>query len=371
MLGGANANGHYWTQFLAGEFARRRLVVLDAVNGEKVWAKDANYRHRPVVINDQIIAEPWAYDLYSGDQKMRTHPLTGEKSPWMFARPGHHCGAISATSNMMFFRSKTTAYYNLDEDEGTEHFAGQRLGCWINTIPANGLVMIPEASAGCVCLFSIASTIVFEPRGDRMTWGVYSANGMTTPVQHMALNIGAPGDRRDSHGKLWLSYPRPSSRPGIDLPLDFKHLFAKTGEFYGFNEESYKVDNTELPWVYSSGARGLVHAELPLIGKDQQAETYTVRLFFAALENDKPGQRVFDIKLQDKIVAKDFDPVVKAGGVKKAFMQEFHDIAVTGNLLLELVPAQANPDAAHQPVISGIEVLRTNAKEITTGVATR
>src|SRR5439155_10919848 len=72
VLGGANANGHYWQQFLAGEFSRRRLVVLDANNGEKLWARDANYRHRPVVIGSEIVAEPWAYDLYSGEQKMRT-----------------------------------------------------------------------------------------------------------------------------------------------------------------------------------------------------------------------------------------------------------------------------------------------------------
>lgn len=371
VLGGANANGHYWEQFLAGEFARRRLVVLDAEKGEKIWAKDANYRHRPVVINNDIIAEPWSYDLYTGAQKMRTHPLTGEQTPWMFARPGHHCGAISATSNMMFFRSKSTAYYNLDDDEGTEHFAGQRLGCWINTIPANGLVMIPEASAGCVCLFSIASTIVFEPRADRMSWGVYSANGTTTPVQHMALNIGAPGDRRDAHGKLWLGYPRPSSRAGIDLPLDLKHSFAKGGQFFNFNEESYKTEKTDVNWVHSSGARGLIHAELPLIGEGQPAATNTVRLYFSALEDDKPGQRVFDIKLQDKTVAKSVDVVAKTGGVKTAHVEEFTNIPVTGTLLLELNPATPNPDDAHIPVINGIEVLRTNAKEITGGVAVK
>lgn len=369
VLGGANANGHYWEQFLSGEFARRRLVVLDAEKGEKIWAKDANYRHRPVVINNEVIAEPWSYDLYTGEQKMRTHPLTGEKTPWMFARPGHHCGAISATSNMMFFRSKSTAYYNLDEDEGTEHFAGQRLGCWINTIPANGLVMIPEASAGCVCLFSVASTIVFEPRDDRMSWGVYSANGMTTPVQHMALNIGAPGDRRDAHGKLWLGYPRPSSRAGIDLPLDLKHSFANGGEFYDFNADTYKTAKTDLGWVHASGARGLVHAELPLIGTGQPAATYTVRLYFSALEGDKPGKRVFDVKLQDKTVLKSFDLVAKCGGVKTAHVEEFTNIPVTDKLLLELIPAQANPDNAHQPVINGIEVLRTNSKEIIGGVA--
>ena len=369
VLAGANANGHYWEQFLKGEFARRRIVVLDAEKGEKVWAKDANYRHRPVVINNEIIAEPWGYDLYTGAQKMRTHPLTGEQTPWMFARPGHHCGAISATSNMMFFRSKSTAFYNLDQDEGTEHFAGQRLGCWINTIPANGLVMIPEASAGCVCLFSVASTIVFEPREDHMNWGVYSATGASTPVQHMALNFGAPGDRRDSHGKLWLGYPRPSSRAGIDLPLDLKPAFTKTGDFYDFNADTYKVAKADPDWVFASGANGLVHAELPLIGPGEKAETYTVRLYFAAPEGDKPGQRVFDIKLQDKTMAKGVDITAITGGTQKAHVEEFQNIPVTGALLLELAPATPNPTAANQPVICGIEVLRTDAKEIKGGVA--
>ena len=371
VLGGANANGHYWTQFLAGEFARRRLVVLDANSGEKIWAKDANYRHRPIVIDNEIVAEPWAYDLYSGNQKMRTHPLTGEQTPWMFARPGHHCGAISATSNMMFFRSKFTAYYNRDQDEGTEHFAGHRLGCWINTIPANGLVMIPEASAGCVCLFSIAATVVFEPRENRMQWSVYGASGATLPVQHMALNLGAPGDRRDAHGKLWLSYPRPSSRPGIDLPLELKPTFTKGGGFFSLNADTFTVAKTDLPWVFASGARGLLRGTIPLIGAGQKADTYTVRLYFTALENDQPGQRVFDIKLQEKTVAKAFDLVAQAGGAQCALVSEFHDIPVTGDLLLELVPAQADADAAHQPVLSGIEIVRTNAKEIIEHVAVR
>jgi hypothetical protein len=287
----------------------------------------------------------------------------------MFARPGHHCGAISATPNMMFFRSKSTAYYNLDNDEGTQHFAGQRLGCWINTIPANGLVMIPEASAGCVCLFSIAATIVFEPRENRMEWGVYSATGATLPVRHMALNLGAPGDRRDAHGKLWLSYPRPSSRTGIDLPLDIKPKFAKGGDYFSVNETSHAIANTDTPWVFTSGARGLTRAEIPLIGKDQPAATHTVRLYFAAPESDKTGQRTFDIQLQGKTVAKDFDPVAKAGGSGRAFMAEFQKIPVTDNLVLELAAADA--DAAHQSLLCGIELLRTDASEITAGVATR
>lgn len=365
VLGGANANGHYWEQFLKGEFARRRLVVLDANKGDKLWAKDANYRHRPVVIDNEIIAEPWSYDLYSGKQKTRTHPITGEESAWMFARPGHHCGAISATPNMMFFRSKFTAFYDRDADSGTEHFAGHRLGCWINTIPANGLVMIPEASAGCVCLFSIASTVVFEPREDRMNWGGYSAEGASLPVQHMALNLGAPGDRRDAHGKLWLGYPRPSSRAGIDLPLDFrsKAPAAKAGIAYSYNEESRPVSGHDTPWIFTSGLQSLTRLDIPVQAGDAAPTTYTVRLMFAALEGDTPGQRVFDVKLGGKVVLKAFDPATRQGAV----VEEFANIPASGILTVELTPAEPGKETA----LCGIEILRTNAKEITGGVAQR
>ncbi len=72
VLCGANANGHYWKQFLAGEFSQRRLVALSAKTGDTLWARDANYRHRPLVISDTIIAEPWAFDLATGRKHART-----------------------------------------------------------------------------------------------------------------------------------------------------------------------------------------------------------------------------------------------------------------------------------------------------------
>jgi hypothetical protein len=88
---------------------------------------------------------------------------------------------------MMFFRSGFIGYFDLYADSGTRHFAGQRLGCWINAIPGNGLVMIPEASAGCVCQFSIASTVVLEPKSQNKSWGIFSAVGATTPVKRIGI----------------------------------------------------------------------------------------------------------------------------------------------------------------------------------------
>ncbi len=95
VLGGANANGHYWPQFVAGEFKRRRLVALSANDGNKLWAKDANYKHRPIIICEQVLAEPWSFNLSTGKQKTRVHPLTGEEVPWSLMRTGHHCGMFT------------------------------------------------------------------------------------------------------------------------------------------------------------------------------------------------------------------------------------------------------------------------------------
>ncbi|MCC6508906.1 MAG: PQQ-binding-like beta-propeller repeat protein, partial [Pirellulaceae bacterium] len=88
VLCGANANGHYWKQFLAGEFDKRKLVVLDAKNGEEIWSKNANYMNRPLVVEGKVYAEPWAFELKSGEVTKRPHPLTGEDSQWRFSRPG-------------------------------------------------------------------------------------------------------------------------------------------------------------------------------------------------------------------------------------------------------------------------------------------
>ncbi len=59
LLCGANANGHYWKQFLSGQFEKRKLIVLEAATGKLLWAKDANYMNRPAVIGEYIYAEPW------------------------------------------------------------------------------------------------------------------------------------------------------------------------------------------------------------------------------------------------------------------------------------------------------------------------
>jgi len=355
VLCGANANGHYWEQFLAGEFKRRRLVVLSADSGETVWSKDANYRHRPIIRGDQIIAEPWAFDLGTGAPVRRTHPLTGEETPWMFIRPGHHCGAVSACQHMLFFRSGFTAYYDLEEDSGTRHFGGHRLGCWINTIPANGLVMIPEASAGCACLFSLTSTVVFEPKADHRVWGVYAAEGPTMPVKHLAMNLGGPGDRRDDDGLLWLSFPRPSSRPGLDLPLNVELEYWPGGRIVQRNADSTGYACPGVPWVFASGAQGVKRCTVPLAETGAAATSYKLNLWLLCADDSVTSTefRDFQIQVQGESRPHGSRRMTQASMGLRAAVIEYPDVPVTTNLVVELIP-KGNANDVNTVTICGL-----------------
>ena len=362
ILSGANANGHYWKQFVAGEFKQRRLVALSAADGYKIWAKDGNYRHRPIIIGDRLIAEPWAFDLHTGEQQMRVHPLTGQAVPWSVMRPGHHCGMLTGSENMLMFRSGFTGFYDLEADAGTRHFAGHRLGCWINAIPTNGLVVIPEASAGCVCMFSIASTIVMEPRKARRPWTLYSGTEATTPVKQMALNFGAPGDRRDQQGQLWLAYPRPIPNTRLETSLDLK-LKLETQwlgkeQFYSNDGDASERSSEQLAWVRSSGATGLKHCSIPLLGADDGPATYSVRFHFSLAPAETPSE--FSVTVQGKTVLKRADLIAESGGERQTVVRQIADVAVKDNLVIELVSTSDKPSPSDLPVLNGIEVIRTD-----------
>ncbi|MEZ6129245.1 MAG: PQQ-binding-like beta-propeller repeat protein [Planctomycetaceae bacterium] len=353
ILGGANANGHYWKQFVAGEFSRRRLVALSAADGYKLWAKDANYRHRPIIVGNRVLAEPWIYDLHTGEQQTRKHPITGEDVPWSMMRTGHHCGMLTgADSGMIMFRSGATGFMDLEQDAGIRHFAGHRLGCWINAIPANGLVMIPEASAGCVCLFSIAATIVMEPREARTPWSIYSSVGTKTPVRHLALNLGAPGDRKDAHGTVWLSYPRYKAyqETSLDVKLDLQPKFRTGGGYEAVNENALTINSDHPEWLYTSWAQGLEQITLPLLGKDDKPATFTVQLHFANVR-DKEQSATFDVQFNGRTVIEGVE-LPAATDSLTSIVSEIKDVAITDNLTISLIAGSGTPR------LNAVKVLR-------------
>jgi len=125
----------------------------------------------------------------------------------------------------------------------------------------------------------------------------------------------------------------------LDAPLHIvagKHLGNFWGDF----------------WAW----RGFRHVSL--IENTHEAERYTVRLHFAEPDDVREGQRVFDVALQGKVVARGVDIFKEAGGRNRALVKAFKNISATRELTLELRPRAGKMTAATVPVLSGIEVFK-------------
>jgi outer membrane protein assembly factor BamB len=359
-----NFSNHDSGLFREGSLKWRRITALSAKTGEVLWSRPLNYLRRPLVVGDTIIIEPRACDLYTGRIKTRIHPISGERVPWEFLRPGHSCGITSASSNAIFYRSYCTAIYDLAEDRGLTLFGAIRPGCWLNLIAASGLLLFPEASSGCTCSFPIRCTVVLKHKdsGRRpRDWTVFITHGPMTPVKHFAINLGAPGDMKDDEGTLWFGYPRPRTWYGVKFNLNEK-LLEGMGYFCR-DFRGVRVEGTDRPWLFTSGCLGFVRCEVPLMDESQKENPalYTVRLGFAALSGDSVGQRVFDVKLQGNTVLKDFDILRETGAPNKALIKEFK-VEVKGSLTIELVPDTLNLTMAQAPIINFIEIIKTTER---------
>jgi hypothetical protein len=64
----------------------------------------------------------------------------------------------------MLFRSATLGYYDLVEKKGTTDYGGIRPGCWINAIPAGGVVLVPDGTASCKCSYLNQAWIALYPQ---------------------------------------------------------------------------------------------------------------------------------------------------------------------------------------------------------------
>ena len=250
-------------------------------------------------------------------------------------------------------RSSSTAIYDLERDAGVAIFGGIRPGCWINMIPASGLVLVPEASVGCTCSFPLRCSYALVNKPDRaQPWTVFvnhtefNKKGQVVPdtfgkpVQHLGVNFGAPADMKDENGTLWLAYPNPRTVYSQNhfahygIKFDLKEQIAPDMGYFCHDFKGVHIAGTQAPWLFTSGCLGLLRCEIPVLdqGSNGAPGVYTVRLGFRS-------RRI-------------------SAGTDKAVVREFKDVAVKGNLLLELVPKAATPSEKEAPLIHFVEIIR-------------
>lgn len=128
-----------------------RMAAYRASDGEKLWEVPAAYRSRPVVNDRAIYAEPGKWDL-----------VTGQRLPFEFSR-SYGCGILSGSQRLLVYRSATLGYRDLVSGEATENYGGIRPGCWVNAIPADGLVLLADAASWCTCSYLIQATVALAP----------------------------------------------------------------------------------------------------------------------------------------------------------------------------------------------------------------
>jgi outer membrane protein assembly factor BamB len=130
-----------------------RLAAFDTATGKRRWDIKAAYATRPILHDRTVLFQSRGWDIVTGEPK----PLTFPRS--------YGCGIPSASRHLMAFRSATLGYVDLARPQATSNFGGIRPGCWINVIPAGGLLLMPDATDRCTCSYLIKTSIALQPMG--------------------------------------------------------------------------------------------------------------------------------------------------------------------------------------------------------------
>jgi hypothetical protein len=120
--------------------------ILEGPHGEQV--------QHPAIVGEMIYGNGFACKLATGES---IEGWKWQKSPY--------CGTLSTSAACAFSRYDTPWMFDLKTSAHTVLNTSVRPGCWINIIPAGGLILIPEASAGCTCGYAIQTSLALAPRG--------------------------------------------------------------------------------------------------------------------------------------------------------------------------------------------------------------
>ncbi len=132
------------------------FATEDGAPGWTVRDKDRKGHHgghlqHPVVVGSRMFVNRREYDVATG---------TVKKSG-LLERRG--CGTMAAGNRMIAYRHYFHGVWDLETDQRHD-MLGLRGGCWLGQIPAGGLLLAPESSAGCSCTHSIQISVGYRPQ---------------------------------------------------------------------------------------------------------------------------------------------------------------------------------------------------------------
>lgn len=324
----------------------KRMITYNVKTKEKIWDKEMVYANPPIIHNDKIYSNGIGWYLLTGEPIMEKDPVTGEDLKWSFKRE-YGCGIVAASEHLLTFRSASAGFVNLDVFEGTGSLGGWKASCSTNLIAADGVLNSPDYTRTCQCPYQNQTSLALI----NMPWMTYWTNSNYkwngSRIDKLGLNLNAPGDRISDKGVLWLEFPNAGGTIS-DIPVE-----VDTVNYFRIRKEPLSIISETTPWITSSAAGGIRSLNLTLSKENEDIiSSYQVSLYFSELENLHPGERIFNIRIQNQTVAENFDIVAEAGKTNKEIIKTFSGIRAGKELKIELTPVKGNT------ILSGIELIQ-------------
>jgi outer membrane protein assembly factor BamB len=332
------------------------ITAYSTEDGSRLWHADQADTVQPMIIGG-VFYSPDAYDLQTG------RPLTWpESSKRMTLRAGTGCSTYSGCPTLAMSRFSSLGFKDLAGGFGSFTYPLVRSSCWINMIPAGGLVVVPEGSSSCQCAYNYKTSLALMSDDRQFHYGLGGDDRAGSPG--LRINFGAPGDRTDAQGQVWYAYPRPvaygrclGSQPygpkqaGPNLPIE--ELSSKTTvQTWGRNPDWVKLTDSRMPWLDACGLEGDLRWSIRPPQELQHADRWRVVLHFCEI-SEAGRDRVFDVKLQGRTVLPSLNVAATSGAVRRPVTQAFSlDNDKTVTLELSRVVPTSPP-----PIISGLEIV--------------
>ena len=345
---------------------KKHVMAFRGKSGELLWKQYAegqgfkghpeSYWDRVIIWNDRVLDQRGpglSWNLETGEPVPRVHPLTDKEVDWQFTKAGHHCNYAIASPHLMTFRAASAGFCDIESGE-TSRLNGFRSGCRNSLIPANGVLNAPNFAHGCVCGYSLFTSLslVHLPESEVWSYSALSLDPKQDRIRRVGINLAAPGDRMADNGTMWFDAPSVGgSSPSVSVDL-------KGDQIRKFRQHSSLLSGDGKTWVAGSGVEGLTSVTIGLGKSDSKANRYTVRLHFSEPDPVAVGDRVFSVSVQGNTVIEQLDIAKESGGRNRAIVREVRDVEADSSVKIDLSPVHG------RAILCGVEIVENDAEPI-------
>jgi len=139
---------------------RYHVYAFDSRTGKDLWHTEFGWpgnnhgmhMSRPAIVGERVFVRPAVLELATGK-------MLPQKIPGKF----RGCSTYAATSHALIYRNRGVTVWGHDTQKQST-WERLRPDCWLSTIPACGLLLLPEAGGGCSCGSWMEMSIAFAPK---------------------------------------------------------------------------------------------------------------------------------------------------------------------------------------------------------------